>query len=283
MSQTSFDKIIEAINKGTCSVGQISVFSGTPIPNKIRYLRKIGEMPFDRFFYINKGSFSLINKSGTKITANAGNVIYLPADVEYESYWEKPENGEYILFGFVLHNDTGRYLSLSNEAILILKDKNTELNNIFSDAYKKYTEYGLYANIELQSDFFHILFTILRLREKNSLKYDDSSKKIYKALLYLNNNYTSDVTSEELASMCNLSPTTFRVLFKKCYNISPIKYKNHLRMKRAKEMLSSGLYTISEVSEMVNCCDLAHFSKLYKNEFGVNPSQDICKSVEKYK
>ncbi len=281
MSQTSFDKTIEAINKGNCSVGKISVFFGTP--NKIRYSRSIGELPFDRFFHINRGSFSLINKSGTKISAGAGNIIYLPADVEYESYWEKPEEGEYILFGFTLLNDIGQRISFSNEAILILKDKNAGLNNSFSDAYKKYTEYGLYANIELQSDFFHILYTILRLREKNSLKHGDSSKEIYKAMLYLNNNYTSDITSEKLASMCNLSPTTFRVLFKKYNNASPIKYKNHLRMNHAKEMLSSGLYTVSEVSEIVNCYDLAHFSKLYKNEFGVNPSQDIPKSVEKYK
>lgn len=281
MPQAIFENTVSLINNGSCSVGKICVFAA--VPDKIKFSRRSGELKFDRFFYISKGNFTLINKSGTEIAADAGSVIYLPEDVEYESYWNSAEDGEYISFGFSLKNSVGIPITFSDEAILIAKDRNAELNKILIESHKKYIEYGWCANIELQSYFFHIMYTILRLRERSFLKRDAGSKDIYKAMLYLNNNYMSDVTSEELASMCNLSATTFRMLFKKYNNTSPIKYKNHLRMVHAREMLSSGLYTVSEVSELVNCCDLAHFNKLYKNEFGVNPSQDIPKSVEKYK
>ena len=59
--------------------------------------------------------------------------------------------------------------------------------------------------------------------------------------------------------------------------MSPLKYKNHLKMQSAREMLKSGYHTVYEVSESVNCTDISHFNKLYKAEFGVNPSEDIPK------
>ena len=48
-------------------------------------------------------------------------------------------------------------------------------------------------------------------------------------------------------------------------------------MQSAREMLKSGYHTVSEVSESVNCTDISHFNKLYKAEFGINPSEDIPK------
>ena len=64
---------------------------------------------------------------------------------------------------------------------------------------------------------------------------------------------------------------------KKYNGISPLKYKNKLKMKHAKELLKSGLYTVSEVAEIVNCTDISHLNKLYKAEFGTTPSNDLVK------
>ena len=46
-----------------------------------------------------------------------------------------------------------------------------------------------------------------------------------------------------------------------------------LRMNHAKDMLESGVYTVTEVSDIMNCTDLSHFNRLYSSVFGINPSE----------
>ena len=48
-------------------------------------------------------------------------------------------------------------------------------------------------------------------------------------------------------------------------------YRNVLRIRRATELLKSGKYTVSEAAERVGIFDVKYFSKLYKQQTGLNP------------
>ena len=43
-------------------------------------------------------------------------------------------------------------------------------------------------------------------------------------------------------------------------------------MAHAKNMLESGVYTVTEVSDIMGCADLSHFNCQYLCKFGINPS-----------
>ena len=264
---------MQTIIEGNCLVKKIVIFNGVPNPEK--HICKIGDKIYDRFFYVTKGTFYLRNKSGTELVANAGTIIYLPADVEYESHWDASTKGGYISFAFLLTDLDGEHLNLAEEAIIAAKDKKGDIKTLFENAHCYYMQHEKFVSLKLKSLFYRIIYVVFRQLDHKSYKEEETAREIYKAMIYLDDNYMSKVTTEELASMCNLSAATFRRYFKEYNNTSPLKYKNHLRMLHAQDMLRSGFYTASEVSQLVGCSDLSHFNKLYRSEFGANPSDEI--------
>lgn len=76
----------------------------------------------------------------------------------------------------------------------------------------------------------------------------------------------------ELADMARLSPSRFRVLFKRATGYSLIRYLNWLRVNRAKDLLLSGDCTVGEAARAVGIDDVYYFSRLFKNSTGHRPS-----------
>lgn len=269
------NKILEQITLGNCHVKRMVIYrDDAPNPKKI--ICKEGDRVFDRYFYVTKGTIYIQNKCGEEVVANAGTIVYLPADVEYVSHWDTTVKGGYISFSFVLEDLSGKHMALDSVSVVVARDKKGDIRNLFERAHEYYMQHGKFANLQLTSLFYRITYSLFKQIERQSYK-EENAQEIYKAMVYLNDNYMSKVTTEELAAMCNVSVATFRRLFKAYNGISPLKYKNHLRMLHAKDMLCSGYYTASEIADIVGCSDLSHFNKLYRSEFGVNPSDEIPK------
>lgn len=73
--------------------------------------------------------------------------------------------------------------------------------------------------------------------------------------------------------MCNISESTFRRLFREYKKMSPVTYKNYLRIRRARELLLTGEYNVTEAAEAVNLSDLCYFCKLFKRFLGCRPKE----------
>ena len=71
------------------------------------------------------------------------------------------------------------------------------------------------------------------------------------------------------------SPDYFRRIFKKVTNKTPVEYLTEYRLKQAKKLLSSRLYTVQEVCYMVGYENVSYFSKLFKQKEGASPSAYI--------
>ena len=268
---------LKLVEKGETIVRNIVLYS--EIANPSVYICKKGEKQYDRIFYVKKGNFFLQNSgSGGKcVEAGKGSVIYLPYDVEYKSYWNTKSEGEYVSFNFLLSDSHGNHINLSDGYEKIAEDNSGRLMELFEKSYECYLKHGRYADILLQSYFYRILYSCIRRFDERCSEESYEGSPIYKAMVYLNDNFISDIEIEELAKISNMNVSTFRNEFKKYNGISPLKYKNKLKMRHAKELLESGLYTVSEVADSVNCTDISHLNKLYKAEFGVTPSSDLVK------
>ena len=68
-------------------------------------------------------------------------------------------------------------------------------------------------------------------------------------------------------------------LFKKFYGVTPIKYINQLKLKRAKELLYSGMYSVSEAAYHSGFSDLSHFCRFFKKNIGVLPSEYAASNI----
>lgn len=124
---------------------------------------------------------------------------------------------------------------------------------------------------------------ISAMQREYSLGYisGDNRTVIMPAVERIHQCYTENTPSvPELAYLCGVSPEYFRMLFKKRYGTSPVKYINNLRLARAKELLSSEAYTISEVATLSGFEELPYFSREFKKKYGVSPSEFRCGEAE---
>ena len=99
------------------------------------------------------------------------------------------------------------------------------------------------------------------------------SNTIYKGIIYIENHYMDEIDVNELAKMCSLCATAFRSQFHDITGMSPIQYKNHLTMKKAAELLRSGLYTVSEVAFKVGIRDICYFNRMFKKFYKIPPGK----------
>lgn len=99
-----------------------------------------------------------------------------------------------------------------------------------------------------------------------------TSEIIAPAIDYIHKNYTEDnISINLLAQLCNISETYFRQIFRKSYGVSPLKYINNLKITRAKELILSGMYSISDVALLSGFHDESYFSREFKKATGFSP------------
>lgn len=77
----------------------------------------------------------------------------------------------------------------------------------------------------------------------------------------------------ELASTMNLSERQFRRKLKQKTGMLPVAFMREIRLQKAKQLLSSGTFpTVALVCYEVGFSTPKHFSKLFQERFGKNPS-----------
>lgn len=84
----------------------------------------------------------------------------------------------------------------------------------------------------------------------------------------------------DFAKICNLSPSRFAHLFVKKVGVSPYKYLLNLRIKQAKYLLLNTNLSVSNISKSVGYHDSLYFSRVFKKNVGVSPSQFRKEHIE---
>jgi AraC-like DNA-binding protein len=76
----------------------------------------------------------------------------------------------------------------------------------------------------------------------------------------------------QLAALTNLTRAHFSVEFRKALGLSPRRYIQQRRMERALHLLRSTDQTVGDIGRALGFCDGFHFSKTFKRQNGVSPT-----------
>ncbi len=123
---------------------------------------------------------------------------------------------------------------------------------------------------ELKASIYKLLSAICQKQKRRSTKNKFTCIKEGFKLLEQN----SDMKIADIAEICGVSECYFRKLFKEYSGESPMDFRQHYRIEKAKQLLLSdeGL-TIGEIAEELNFTDIYHFSKTFKKYIKTSPSQ----------
>ncbi|MBQ2942423.1 MAG: helix-turn-helix transcriptional regulator [Clostridia bacterium] len=199
----------------------------------------------------------------TYMHAKSKDIVFAPAYLQYELNCE-----EEVLYIVHFNSDT----PLSDDLLIFTPSFPHQYEKLFSEMYYAHLKKHPGYEYEVKSLFYKILS--LMEKDSASKNISDTSAKIEALLSYIHDNFTDRNMSVSLLSQkLNMSETYFRKVFSDYTGKSPLSYINDLRLAFAKELLCSGYYTISEVSEMCGFCTPYYFSAFIKKNTGLSPKE----------
>lgn len=93
------------------------------------------------------------------------------------------------------------------------------------------------------------------------------------AKAYIQNNYSRDISLDEVSQKVNISPYYFSKIFKEDVGEGFVEYLTGIRMEKAKELLTTTEYSMKEICSMVGYADPNYFSRSFKKKVGVTPTE----------
>ncbi len=90
---------------------------------------------------------------------------------------------------------------------------------------------------------------------------------------YIQDNFSSDITLEELARKTGFSPNYFSQLFKMKTGKTFVQFRSEIRITKAMELLARPDKTITEVAMDVGYNDLTYFIRAFKDYTGQTPNE----------
>jgi AraC-like DNA-binding protein len=116
------------------------------------------------------------------------------------------------------------------------------------------------------------IITEISAIKPRSVEILQSSRRLFPVLQFVKDNLARDFDREEMARVVHLSASRFHTLFKNIMGIAPMNYVQALRMKTAQMILIQTDWPISRIAKSVGHNDQFHFSRLFKQTCGTNPS-----------
>jgi AraC-like DNA-binding protein len=112
----------------------------------------------------------------------------------------------------------------------------------------------------------------LRLPEAGNL--DAQHHRIQEAIAFMQANFASRMTREEVARVAGLSPSHFSRLFHALVGLPPHEYLDRCRLRSAQESLSTGEErSVADIAADTGFADQAHFARHFRRTFGKSPQE----------
>ncbi len=90
---------------------------------------------------------------------------------------------------------------------------------------------------------------------------------------YIHSNYTEDIDLNSIAANLGFSSSYLTKIFNKVEQTTPSKFIRNYRMGIAKQLMDDKELTIQEIAQRVGYNDPFHFSKSFKQTFGISPTE----------
>lgn len=210
---------------------------------------------------------STYNFKNTSISFKENEMLFIPKGTTYEVNRTSSGESEYLLINFdaEIKNASPKKYSFDGYFDIEYLYNNLTKLWLFGETAEKF---------KCTSIFYNILSYISAI-DNASYAYKKSSNIIEPAISFLHDNiFSTTLRVDDLHSLCGISDTYFRKIFKATFGTTPQAYIINKRLSHARSILLNGDYsTIADVSLSVGYQDPFYFSRLFTNRYGVPPSE----------
>ncbi len=135
--------------------------------------------------------------------------------------------------------------------------------------HKDASPFHLIGHLYLFIDSFVRSSTSTQVSKGNSLR----DFYIKEAFSFIEQNFQNDITIEDIAASCGLNRSYFGKIFHENMGKSPQEFLISYRMTKATELLKLTNLSIADIGNAVGYPNQLHFSRAFKNVYGISPRQ----------
>jgi len=212
----------------------------------------------------NLSGSGIVRFNGLTLENTPGSIRFLPQGPNREYVVERAVPGACIDVFF----DTD--VPLSDHAQMISVEDPNRMGSLFQKLFAVWVAKSPGYYFECMSLLYRIFSELQqqhRLPEKQYLV-------IQPAIQYMEAHFLDEkLPVETLAAQCAISYSYLKRLFISKFGVSPKRYIIRLRMNYACDLLKTGLYSVSQVSELCGFSDIYFFSRQFKDYVGLPPSE----------
>lgn len=129
--------------------------------------------------------------------------------------------------------------------------------------------------LEVKSLLFHIFARLSKnvKIEEVPVHTSASAQSIKKVIEFINDNYPTPITIEQLSAISNMSQGHFCRLFKQITLKTPVQYINNVRISKAVELLISSDRKVLDIALDTGFNSLSYFIGVFKESVGITPTK----------
>ena len=238
-----------------------------------------------QFIYVIEGiieirtldsTFSVSSGSGTFINKGVIHLIRKNNACHYNSFIF-PDYFLKFYLGSPAKDFVENIVGKENLPVYVFSKENNSCTSVLSklrslsDLEKNKNEFYIYEVLVLLSNLW--LEVIKNIQFPTIKSNTVLNLRMQKFLRYIEQNYSSNFSLDELADSANVSKSECLRCFKASLQITPYKYLTEFRLAKAAELLKNTDYPISKVADLTGFCQLSHFGKCFKEKTGYTPKE----------
>ena len=127
----------------------------------------------------------------------------------------------------------------------------------------------------LLSDLYRLCALYHEIYQKN---YHPTDPRQHAAIEHIDLHFRDKECIRETAALCGVTPRRFNDLFKQWFHTTPNRYITDKKLALAKQLLSSQMLSVTEVARQSGFSDVYYFSKIFKQQVGLTPTEFISQS-----
>lgn len=248
---------------------------------------------FWEMVYVDSGNIVAIT-DGNSLTLSQGQIIFHePNEIHaHISDSESPNNMLVISF-----NCESPDMNFFRKKIFTADKTTKTLLGLFTSEVKNALgnipdEYGKEENLDFSNAEFgsyelllcyykEMLINLIRKNsgKDNKVKANEKSRILAQNSLsslvceYMKENVYSALSLDDVCSHFMLAKSQLSHIFKSAVGKSPMEYYNGLKIAEAKKLLRGGIYSVSQISDMLGFSCIHSFSRSFKNTVGTSPTE----------
>lgn len=231
--------------------------------------------------YVKRGDF-LLDYFNRSYDMYSGYILLDKPDYEYRI---RPAAGACTIFNFTdaFYKQYAAETGLKNEfffsnpsVLSVMLQSNPGVDYLHYQIQQKVAVAGKLEIDSLVLEFFEQVACIITNTKHDVLSTCLNKNRIgavEMAKEYINENFAKDISLQEIAASCFISPFHFSRLFKKITSFSPGRYLQQVRLKNAELLLKNSAMPVADVAFSSGFNSTAYFTTSFKQQYKINPAQ----------